>query len=607
MTPALASSARIERQPRQWHKLTFSWEGPEASETGTPNPFTDYWLTVTFSHQASGQSWRVPGYFAADGHAADTGAQAGPIWRAHFAPPKTGDWTYEVSFRTGPDIAVDDRPDAGRSAGFFDGDTGRFHVAPSDKTGGDFRAKGLLQYVGKHHLRFAGTGEYFLKVGADAPENFLAYEDFDDTPNHKGFRKSWAPHARDFDPAIATRWTWAGGKGTEMLGALRYLARKGLNAFSFLTFSLDGDDDNVFPHRLRGSVVDYERLPDNRRWASARGVDHDRFDVSKLAQWERVFEYADTLGLHLHFKTMETENELLMDGGNLGRERKLYYRELIARFAHHLALNWNLGEEINDATPQQKRAWAAYFWNHDPYRHPIVIHNGARHYELMGPYDPDKGTGSELTGFSLQTNKPDFSRVFPETLNYLRRSAKAGKPWVVACDEPGDASHALRPAGDEGHSWEDGRRNALWGNLMAGGAGCEFYFGYKHAHSDLTCQDYRSRDGFWDYCRHALEFFHRNNVPFWDMANHNEFVDNPEAWCLAQPGRLYVVYLKHGGRTNLDLRAAKSSFSVGWFDCRHGGHLQSARPTALEGGRRVTLGPPPNSPTQDWVVLLRAQ
>ena len=89
----------------------------------------------------------------------------------------------------------------------------------------------------------------------------------------------------------------------------------------------------------------YEAVADNARWAHANGVHHDRFDVSKMAQWERVFEYGDQMGMYLHFKTQETENDQRMDGGALGRERKLYYRELIARFGHHLALNWNLGEE----------------------------------------------------------------------------------------------------------------------------------------------------------------------------------------------------------------------------------------------------------------------
>ena len=81
-------------------------------------------------------------------------------------------------------------------------------------------------------------------------------------------------------------------------------------------------------------------------------------DVSKLDQWEIVFAHGTEKGMFLHFKTMETENEMLLDDGDLGRERKLYYRELIARYAHHPALNWNLGEEINNATTDQKAAWA---------------------------------------------------------------------------------------------------------------------------------------------------------------------------------------------------------------------------------------------------------
>jgi len=36
-------------------------------------------------------------------------------------------------------------------------------------------------YIGGRFLRFAGTGEYFLKLGPDSPETLLAYADFDDT------------------------------------------------------------------------------------------------------------------------------------------------------------------------------------------------------------------------------------------------------------------------------------------------------------------------------------------------------------------------------------------------------------------------------------------
>ena len=69
----------------------------------------------------------------------------------------------------------------------------------------------------------------------------------------------------------------------------------------------------------------------------------------------------------------EQENDQLLDGGELGPARKLYYRELIARFAHHPVIVWNLGEE-NTNTDEQRKAFAKYVRETDPYDHPTVIH-----------------------------------------------------------------------------------------------------------------------------------------------------------------------------------------------------------------------------------------
>ncbi len=121
-----------------------------------------------------------------------------------------------------------------------------------------------MQYVGEHYLRFSGTapeapnGDWFFKGGADSPENALAYNDFDHTPNIGNRRKSWKPHQKDYDAKDVASYTWQKGKGSEILGMVNYLLGKGLNAFSFLTFSLHGDDDNVFPHVLKVSESKYK-------------------------------------------------------------------------------------------------------------------------------------------------------------------------------------------------------------------------------------------------------------------------------------------------------------------------------------------------------------
>ena len=563
-----------------WHKLTFDFTGPLTSETAEPNPFTDYRLDVTFTHPASGRSLLVPGYFAADGDAANTSADSGNVWRVHFAPDAAGEWSYAVSFRSGVNVAMEPDRMAGQSAGFCDGESGSFTILPTNKTAPDLRAKGRLDYVGVHHLRFAGTGDYFMKAGTDSPENLLAYADFDGPFKGDGEEddlvKTWQPHVADWQEGDPT---WQDGKGKGLIGAINYLASEGLNSFSFLTMNIGGDDRNVFPY------LDYdERL---------------RMDVSRLDQWEIIFGHGTRKGMFLHFKTQETENEKMLDDGNTGNQRRLYYRELIARFSHHLAMNWNLGEEINDASLEQKASWARFFHDNDPYRHPIVIHNGASHFEMMGD-------ASALTGFSLQLNEADFSDTFYQTHRYVNRSADFNRPWVIGTDEPGDSRFGVRPDDDAGNSHHDARKDALWANIMAGGAGCEFYFGYDKPEGDLTLQNFRSRDAFWDYLRHTLEFFAGNRFPFEQMGNHNELVagggENGNR-CLARIGDTYLVQLRSGGLHTLDLTGVTGAFTVKWFNPRSGGPL--AEGGSVEGGSIVSLGSPPDTPAEDWVVLVQ--
>ncbi|MEM6471893.1 MAG: PA14 domain-containing protein [Planctomycetota bacterium] len=587
-----AGSAAITGEQKTWHKITFTWDGPSLSETSSDNPFLDYRINATFTGP-SNQVFVVPGFFAADGNAANTSASSGDKWRVYFAPDEPGQWSYAVAFKSGDDIAVNDPSSEDQSAGFFDGDTGTFTVTPTDKSGRDFRGKGRLQYVGDdptdastgHYLRFAESGEYFLKQGPDAPENFLAYDDFDNTPDRGNRRKSWSPHADDWNQGDPS---WQNGKGTEIIGAINYLADEGLNAFSFLTMSGangKGDDKNVF------------------MWLT--DSDFQRFDVSKLDQWGIVLDHGTEQGMYLHFKTQETENDKEL--GGLSTNRKLYYRELVARFGHNLALNWNLGEENTNST-QERRQFAEYFRQVDPYDHHIVIHTYPGQDDSV--YTPLLGNDSELTGASLQLSRVDFLDVHDRVAEWVGKSAAAdngARPWVVAVDEPGDANWALMPddysTPQRANNQEEGRMNALWGTFMAGGAGNEWYFGYEAPESDLTLQDFRSRDRWWDYNRFALEFFYDNNVPFWQMQGDNSITSADYGFYKSND--TYVIYDKSGGTADLDLSDATGTFEVLWFDPRNGGALQAGSVAAVEGGGTVDLGDAPDSSSADWAILVR--
>lgn len=605
-------SVQIGGELKQWHKVTLTLDGPFAHEMDQdPNPFVNYEMNVIFTHESGEPKYQVPGYFAADGNAAETSAQSGTKWRAHLCPDKPGKWEYLISFGKGRTRVETDYPVL-EPIQLYNGKTGSFNIGPTDKTGRDLRSHGRLQYVGQRYLKFAGSGQYFLKAGADAPETLLGYADFDGTVAGKPNKvplKQFKPHIQDWaagDP------TWQQGKGKGLIGAINYLSSKGCNAFSFLTYNAGGDGDNVWPFVSRNEKLHY--------------------DCSKLDQWGIVFDHGTSRGMYLHFKMQETENDdnrmgpqrnvksvpTSLDNGALGIQRRLYCRELIARFGHALALNWNLGEE-NTQTTEEQKAMISFIRGRDPYHHNIVLHTFPEQQDEV--YEPLLGDKSALTGLSLQNSH--IRDTHWQVVKWVKASEQAGKPLVVAFDESGSASHGQCP--DFGYKGFDGkdnsgkmtytehqvRRQTLWGTLMGGGAGVEYYFGYQYVENDLNCEDWRSRDRSWGYCRIALEFFINQQIPIERTMPADELVGaKPEAntrYCLAIPGELYLVYITDGKEPSLDLSGAEGAFTVSWYDPRQGGQLQTGSVAKVDGGKTVQLGLPPQlgGENDDWLVLLK--
>jgi len=422
----------------------------------------------------------------------------------------------------------------------------------------------------------------FLKGGPNSPENFLAYSEFDGTyasDTSKQFIKEYEPHLQDWkagDP------TWQEGKGKGIIGAINYIANRGMNVIYMLTMNIEGDGRDVWPY------TDHQQF--------------DRFDCSKLDQWNIVFEHAQDLGVMLHFVTQETENELLLDKGDTGFFRKLYYRELIARFGHHLMITWNLGEENGYAsfTPQaqndrQRKDMATYIKQTDPYDNYLVVHThsweGARDTIVDSLYN-----FQYIDGLSLQIDKRKV--VHRETKKYIERSKEAGRIWVSSMDEIGLYWMGAMPDKDDpGH--DTLRQEVLWGHLMAGGPGVEWYFGYKYPPADLDCQDWRSRDTLWMQTKAALDFFRA--IPFWEMESHDELIDHQDGYCFAKPGEQYVVYLKKQSNTTIKLEK-EGGYMVQWFEPKDNTELLQTRGFSEAGSYDIEW--PFGFADRDLVVLL---
>ena len=574
-----ATAATVSGERLKWHPITVDFRGPSANERDdAPNPFLDYRLEVEFI-APSGRRTRVPGFFAGDGR----GGDGGDVWRARFSADEVGEWRYAASLRRGEDVAISLESEAGEAIALAAA-SGGFRVDPQPSDAPGFLRFGRLEYVGGHYLKFR-DGPYWIKGGTDSPENMLGYVGFDSTadqggPDGGGFLHDFAAHRRDFrpgDPEFASRDTGADGRG--LVGALNYLGDEGVNSIYFLPMNLGGDAQDTYP--FVGATRD--------------AYTKTHYDLGKLHQWNTVLEHAQRRGVALQIVLSETEpdNERWLDDGALGVERKLFFRELVARFGHLLALKWNLGEE-NDFPPEELRRHADYLDALDWSDKPIAVHtriNDFRDYEaIVG--DP------RFDATSIQYDAP-FAGEFVEL--WRRRSREAGRPWIVDMDENTDGVNAAAA---------DQRRRQILYDVYFSGGHIEWFFGSAPLPEggDQNAGDFRVREVIWRQTRHARRFMEQE-LPFWRMRPADELVDGESdpyggAEVLALDGEVYALYLPAtNGGERLDLRGATGAFTQRWFDPTVGRFVGDAR--RLDGGTTVGLGSPPARAGADWVVLLR--
>lgn len=582
--PAAQAEGQAQGQAQgsvaKWDTYEVQFQGPSTDETqDNPNPFLDYRLQVTFT-SPSGREVDVPGFYDGDGQ----GLGVGNVWTVRFAPDEVGPWTWSASFRQGTDIAVDLSLSAGTPV-FFDGQTGSVDVTAIPPGAPGFLGLGRLSYVGEHYLRH-GEGKWFLKSGTDSPENLFGYSGFDDVIDQGGLGiiHDYAPHVGDWlpgQPEFGAAGSPNGLKG--LIGALNYLNSAGVNAVYMLPMNLGGDGQETTP------FIGYQKTP----------YDKTHYDISRLEQWATVLDHAQRMGIVVQFVLAETEpqNESWLDEGAFGLERKLFFRELIARFAHIGGLKWNLSEE-NDFNAVVLVAMADYIHQLDPYDHPLAVHTNADdfsdYFALLG--NPD------FTNTSIQYSNPNAGQYVED---WRSNSAGAGQKWVLDMDENGTPAFGVTDM-----NAEEMRKEILWDVYLSGGQ-LEWYLGGSPLPlgGDQSVEDFRTREEMWDYTRIARTFL-EENLPFWLMEPDDALLSGEDSsWgggeVFKLDDELYAIYLPDANPSGtLDLTATTGAFRARWFDPRTGSMQGPAQ--FLVGGAPVALGPAPELFDEDWVVLVEA-
>ncbi|OEK08120.1 hypothetical protein A8C32_01275 [Flavivirga aquatica] len=574
---------------RKWDKIAVSLTLPTSiSESNTS--FKNTRMDVLFT-DPSGKKIRVPGFFAADGNAANTNAKSGKIFKAYLRPYKTGRWKYQVLYYTGNDVALKNVNQLPNPTHNLTGTIG--NVTATNATLPDLRAKGRLQYQKtgtnnqRRYLKWAETGEHFLKFGPDSPENLLNYEGFDHDVNKNNCTNctehSFSPHSSDWNTGDPT---WDGNKGKNLIGAVNYLKNQQMNSMSMSLFG--GDDTNVFP------------------WTDPR--DKFRYDVSKLEQWEIVFDHAEKNGLMLHFKLAEAENYKKLSFDQI----KVYYREMVARYGHHLAIEWNISEEYgkddnnNDAAPANVIPRINWLASIDPWQNHRVLHTYPGRHEKY--YNYLINNNAKLTGASVQSsrsnNYDDAYDGKSGIKTWINKSKNNNIPWVVASDEqnPGDTGMFTSESISNYNVKIEARTKILWKGLIAGGAGVMWYGGKN---GDFRTENFNRFATLFDWSKIAiLQFFEGNALEYWKMQNNDALASGNKNRCLAQEGKTYIIYLENGGSSNLNLTGQSGNFKVKWFNPRTGGNLKNGSVRTITGGGNKSIGNPPNNANSDWVALV---
>ena len=581
ISPSIQSAGpSISGSLEKWDKLKIEYTSDLDYDEDDWDTFIALRFDMYFT-SPSGKTYRVPGHFAADGDAGNTGAGIGNVWRCYFTPDEEGTWTYASSFREGFGITVDTSATIGTPID-FDADSGSFVITAC--TAGGPRCEGRLEYIDEVY-RKRRDGDYYIKSGADAPENFLAYFAFDQTLDDGGSANDlettnqYAPgfnyngdglhhyeihqqHWNPGDPLIN------GDKG--IIGALNYLASEQMTCYSGLLWNIGGDGDDVWPFRN-----------DNNK---------TEFDVSKLDQWETVFWHGSDLGLEFHAKLFEQENDQDMTTV----EWQSYFREMVSRFGHCLAWTWNLGEE-NSMSSAHVAEQAEYLKWQDPYDHNRVVHTLPTDAARTAVWGPHLGDPDILTGVSIQDGPNDLEDIIDD---WRLQSDLSGHQWVIAWDEQNGQNNGVSP--DNGYYQNTFNnhltmRRAMNAALMQQAEGSLCYFGYSLVHNDLDMEDFASRDTLWDYMRYAKSAVYQ--VPFWQMhyspgagqSNDNGVMTDTTAW--------WIIYCEDGDEVNIDLPTGNYET---WVISAYDSTFSSKIDTLIAGGMSNFQLPPSPQVSGTW-------
>jgi len=239
--------------------------------------------------------------------------------------------------------------------------------------------------------------------------------------------------------------------------------------------------------------------------------------------------------------------------------------------------------------------YASYLRSVDPYDHPVTVHH--THSPMQGWYPFLGDKNFDLTSFQYYaySGSPGTANWGADVEMWRTMTENAGHSIPISLDEP-------RMTTTTNMSMQ--RKELLWPTYFSGGGGIEWSIDGWNWN-----EDFRKYNSIYKWTGYATKFM-QQNLPFWQMTPSDSKVTGEVNVCggaqvFAKSGEIYAVYLPDASSSTdaIDLTGVSGTFSKQWYNPRTGS-FEGGTATVSAGGK-LSLGTPPSTATDDWVVLYK--
>ncbi|MCX6926744.1 MAG: DUF4038 domain-containing protein [Verrucomicrobia bacterium] len=270
--------------------------------------------------------------------------------------------------------------------------------------------------------------------------------------------------------------------------------------------------------------------------------DHTRFNLAYWRHYDRVIDALCRRGMSARVM-IKVYNKKVNWPAKGSPEDDQYFRWLIARYAAYPNINWDFSKEANNEKDlAYKLGRLRFLRQNDPYHRLLTAHDDRKTY--------DDAVYNELLDYR---SDQQHSKWHASALDHRHQ-----RNWPLVNVEfgyehgPGglpDTTYEVVQAPEEvcRRAWE----------ICLAGAYTAYYYTYT-AWDVIRPQD--TPPGY-AYFRHLRDFF--AGTAYWRMEPHDDLVS--EGYCLAEPGREYVIFLNQSKSFSLKLEGLPAPLQAEWY------------------------------------------